>query len=221
MSTPASLLLSHGAGSGPWVYESWPDDFPSLSVAAVDLHDGLDISRASMSDYADCVVAAASELPQPVSLCGWSMGGLAVLQAVDRVQPHSVILIESSPPGEIQGFEANVEPSGGTFDPETVYGAFPPGMRARPESTLARTERKRGISVPTLSYASLAIYGDEFRDERGTAIARLYGSEERYFPGLSHWDLVCDPRVREAIATFLNVSMPRGRASLARRRVSS
>ena len=205
---PASLLLVHGAGSGPWVYEDWYASFPSMRVAAVDLQEGLDVGSASMANYAERVVTAAHALPQPVSLCGWSMGGLVVLQAADRARPQSVILIEASPPGEVQGFNAEAELTSGTFDPEAVYGAFPAGVSARPESSLARTERKRGISVPRLAYPSLVIYGDAFRDERGTAIARLYGSDERDFPGLDHWDLVRDLRVREAIADFLGAFRP-------------
>jgi pimeloyl-ACP methyl ester carboxylesterase len=159
-----------------------------------------------MADYAERVVHAAQALPQPVSLCGWSMGGLVVLQAAARARPHSVILIEASPPAEIQGFSGDAQLIMGTFDPEEVYGAFPASIPARPESSLARAERKRGISVPNLPCPSLVVYGDEFRDERGTAIARLYGSEERDFPGLDHWDLVRHRSVREAIADFLGVS---------------
>jgi pimeloyl-ACP methyl ester carboxylesterase len=204
----ASLLLVHGAGSGPWIYDDWPEAFPSLRVAAVDLQEGLDVGSAAMADYADRVVAAARELPQPVALCGWSMGGLAVLQAATRARPHSIILLDSSPPGEVQGFDSAVATAAGTFDPEAVYGRFPAGVRARPESSLARAERKRGISVPQLPCPSLVIYGDDFRDERGTPIAHLYGSEERAFPGLDHWDLVRDRRVREAIADFLGVFRP-------------
>ncbi len=207
-SPPSSLLLVHGAGSGPWVYDEWPEAFPSLRVAAVDLQEGLEVGTASMSDYADRVVAAARALPRPVSLCGWSMGGLAVVQAAARARPHSVILIEPSPPGEVQGFDADVAMVAGTFDPEDVYGRFPAGVPARPESSLARAERKRGISVPELPCPSLVIYGDEFGDERGTPIASLYGSEERDFPGLDHWDLVRNSRVREAIADYLGAFRP-------------
>jgi pimeloyl-ACP methyl ester carboxylesterase len=167
-----------------------------------------------MSDYAERVVAAARVLPQPASLCGWSMGGLVVLQAAARVRPHSAILIEASPPGEIQGFHGDVAMAGGTFDPEAVYGRFPAGLEARPESSLARAERKRGISVPSLPCPSLVICGDEFRDERGRPIASLYGSEERDFPGLDHWDLVRDRRVREAIADFLGAFRPVSRPKL-------
>jgi pimeloyl-ACP methyl ester carboxylesterase len=208
--SPASLVLVHGAGSGPWVYQDWPETFPSLCVDSVDLQEGLEVSSASMDDYAERVVTAARALPQPVSLCGWSMGGLVVLQAAERVRPYSVILIEASPPGEVQGFNPEAKIASGTFDPEVVYGAFPSGAQARPESLPARAERKRGISVPSLPCPSLVIYGHEFPDERGTAIARLYGSNEREFPGLDHWDLVRDESVREAIAGFLGAFRPVG-----------
>lgn len=200
---PAALLLVHGAGSGPWVFDGWEDDFPGLRVHAVDLHARLDIRIASMDDYAGRLVEAAQSLPQPVALCGWSMGGLVALVAAARVRPHSVILIEPSPPAETQGIAADAELPTGTFDPEQVYGPFPPGMRARPDSARARAERKRGISVQELPCPSLVVYGDEFTEERGRRIARFYGSAERYFPGLDHWGLVTDPRVPRAVAHVL------------------
>jgi pimeloyl-ACP methyl ester carboxylesterase len=171
---PRSLLLVHGAGSGPWVYEGWSEHFPGLSVAAVDLQDGLEVEAASHADYTNNVVCAASALPAPVSLCGWSMGGLVVLQATEHVRPHSITLLEPSPPAEIQGHNGDAEITDGIFDPEAVYGPFPPGMRARPESSRARAERKRGISVRHLPCPSLVVYGDEFREERGKAVAHLY-----------------------------------------------
>ena len=202
----ASLVLVHGGGSGPWVFDDWPSSFPGVRVSAVDLQAGLDVATASMSDYAQRVIEAAHALPAPVSVCGWSMGGLVVLHAADRMRPHSVIVIEPSPPGEIQGFDPNVEPSAGTVDPQAVYGIFPAGVPTRPESAFARAERKRGIAVPRVPCRSLVVYGDEFPEERGVRVARLYGSEERFFPGLDHWSLVRDPRVRDAIAEFVGVS---------------
>jgi pimeloyl-ACP methyl ester carboxylesterase len=57
---------------------------------------GLDVANASHGDYANRVVLEAEALPQPVCLCGWSMGGLAVLQAAVRVRPHSLVLLETS-----------------------------------------------------------------------------------------------------------------------------
>ncbi len=149
----ASLLLVHGAGNGPWIFDGWANDFPRLRVRTVDLHEGLDIARASMHDYADSLGAAAGQLPRPVSLCGWSMGGLVVVIAAERVRPHSVVLIEPSPPAEAQGFAPDTALRPGTFDPEQVYGA-----------------------------------------------------KERRFPGLDHWGLILDPRVRETIAAFLETA---------------
>lgn len=205
MSAPASLLLVHGAGSGPWVFEAWHETLPGLAVDAADLQEGLDVATATMRAYASNVEQHAARLPHPVALCGWSMGGLVVLQAAERAEPHSVVLIEPSPPAEVQGFAPAVEPAPGSFDPETVYGRFPAGIRARPESELARGERKRGISVPRLGCPSLVVYGSEFAEERGRPVAELYGSQEAFFPELDHWQLVRSVEVRRAIAAFLGV----------------
>jgi pimeloyl-ACP methyl ester carboxylesterase len=202
---PASLLLVHGAGSGPWVYDGWLQAFPGICLSAVDLQEGLDVATASHADYAAGVAAAAEQLPAPVSVCGWSMGGLVVMQAAERIRPQSVILLEPSPPAELQGYDPGTAVADGTFDPETVYGGFPSGMRARPESARARGERKRGISVPSLPCPALVVYGDDFRDERGKRVAELYGSDELDFPGLGHWALVLDPRVRAGIRAWLGV----------------
>ena len=196
----ASLLLAHGAGSGPWVFDGWPAAFPDLNVEAVDLQAGLNVAEASMSNYAAVVVRAAEWLPRPLALCGWSSGGLAATMAARQAEADFLVLLESSPPGEVQGFDESVPLRPGTFDPEETYGAFPPGMRARPESLLARAERKRGVSVPELPCPALVVYGDEFAEERGPRLAARYGAEELAFPGLDHWDLVLDDRVRKTLA---------------------
>jgi pimeloyl-ACP methyl ester carboxylesterase len=172
-------------------------------VEAVDLHEGLDVPSASMADYAERVVTAASELPRPVALLGWSSGGLAVLMAATRAGASSVVLVESSAPVEVQGPNHDVDVADGVFDPEQVYGPFPRGIPARPESLRARGERKRGVSVPALSCRSLVVYGRDFADERGRRLAAFFGSDELSFPELDHWRLVLDPRVREPIATWL------------------
>ena len=93
-----------------------------------------------------------------------------------------------------------IVPVPGVFDPEKEYGAFPPGIRARGESTRARLERKRGISVPELPCPALVVYGDEFAGERGRRLAACYRAEDLYVPGRSHWDLVLDPEVVRAVA---------------------
>ena len=183
----------------------WAASFPSVHVRAVDLQLGLDVSHASHADYAERVVTAAHQLQTGVSLCGWSMGGLAVLEAAARIRPHSVVLIETSAPAEVQGFHPAIVPTPGSFDPEEVYGSFPAGVASRPESSLARSERKRGISVPSLPCPSLVVSGREFAEERGAAVAQLYGSDELMYPELDHWDLVRDGKVRAAIASWLGI----------------
>lgn len=200
---PASLLLIHGAGSGPWIFDGWYPCFPKLRVRAVDLQAGVDVEGATMEAFAGVVIREARELPEPVCLCGWSMGGLVALLASQHLQPHRLVLIESSAPAEIQGLHPEANPMTGSFDPEQVYGRFPEGQLARAESSLARVERKRGISAPSVPCPTLVIYGREFPQERGRAIARLYGSEELSFPDLDHWGLILDSRVPEAIARYL------------------
>jgi hypothetical protein len=201
-----SLLLAHGAGSGPWVFDGWAKSFPDVEVEAVDLLGGLNVAEAAMSNYAAVVVRAAEWLPRPLGLCGWSSGGLAVMMAARQAEADLLVLLETSPPGEVQGFDDSVTPEPGTFDPEATYGAFPPGMQARPESLLARGERKRGVSVPSLPCPALVVYGDAFAEERGRQLAVFYGAEEVVFPGLDHWDLVLDERVPNAIADYLSRS---------------
>ena len=134
------------------------------------------------------------------------MGGLVALLAADRLTPTGIVLVEPSPPAEVQGVHPAVRPSEGTFDPEEVYGRFPPGMASRPESALARDERKLGISVPSLPCRSLVVYGKDFPEERGRRIATLYGSDELSFPELDHWGLVLDPSVPDAVARWLGVA---------------
>ncbi len=127
------------------------------------------------------------------------MGGLAALMATESAE--ALVLLEASAPGEVQGFRPEVALVPGVFDPELEYGAFPEGIRARPESALARAERKRGISVPTLSCPALVwCYGEEFSDERGRRLAKQYGARELALSGKSHWDLVLDREAIDAVA---------------------
>jgi pimeloyl-ACP methyl ester carboxylesterase len=198
-----SMLLIHGAGSGPWVFEGWKEAFPDIQVEAVDLQRGLDVSTTSMSDYAAVLVEAARHCPPPLVFCGWSMGGLAALQAAAELELHSVVLLESSVPGEVQGFHPSVQSADGVFDPEEVYGSFPPGMPSRLESLRARADRKRGISVPALRCPALVVVGHEFRAERGCPLADLYGADLVELPELDHWELVRSPRTREVVHRWL------------------
>ncbi|HEV2755432.1 MAG TPA: alpha/beta fold hydrolase [Actinomycetota bacterium] len=191
----------HGAGSGPWVFDSWAPP-EGVAVTAVDLQDGIDVASASMDDYARALVAACGPLPRPLALCGWSMGGLVAMMAARDVEPDVLVLIEPSAPVETQGAAAAGDATG-TFDPEIVYGRFPDRIPSRPESERARADRKRGISIPALPRRSLVVFGDEFEHERGRALADHYGIDSAHFPGLSHWDLVLSPAVHRRIFSYV------------------
>ena len=203
----ASALLVHGAGSGPWVFDGWAASFPGVEIDPLDLHAGLQVAEASMLNYEAAVACAAGLLTPPLAVVGWSMGGLAAMLAAHRVEAEALVLLEASPPGEVQGFHERPTPEPGTFDPEQVYGSFPPGVRARTESLLARTERRRGVSVPTLPGRTLVVASGDFAAQRGSALADFYGADLLEFPEASHWDLVLDEAVRVSIATRLDAGI--------------
>jgi pimeloyl-ACP methyl ester carboxylesterase len=172
---------------------------------APDLHEGLDVARASMEDFAHAIVRAAEGLPRPLALCGWSLGGLAAMMAAERVVPDRLVLLEPSAPAGTAGTDPTVPLEHGLLDPVQTYGAFPEGQRARPDSLLARGERKRGISVPSLPCATLVVYGDDLPADRGAALAAHYGAGALHVPGGTHWDLVLDPEIRRRVAEWLSV----------------
>jgi pimeloyl-ACP methyl ester carboxylesterase len=201
---PGSFVLAHGAGSAPWIFDGWDKTFAEWSVVAVDLQRGSTPEHASMADYAAAIRSQAEGRRRPLVLCGWSMGGLVVLMATPPLRPDAVVLLEPSPPGETQGFDETVVLTNGVFDPEAIYGRFPPGIPARPESQQARAERRRGISVPAVPCRCLVVFGDEFTHDRGHVIADHYGGDRQHFAGLDHWGLVTDTAVRAFVARWLS-----------------
>lgn len=201
------IVLVHGATTGPWVFDEWLAEWPDGDVRVPDLQAGLDVAHAGMSDYADRVVAAAGD--EPVVLCGWSMGGLVAMAAASRCRALALVVIEPSVPAEIDGGDPHWPLATGTYDSAEVYGPSVPGMRHRPESLLARSERKRGISVPAVDCPMLVVAGRDYGDTRGRPVAERYGAELMTFPTLGHFQLVVDPQVREGIARWLE-SVGRG-----------
>jgi pimeloyl-ACP methyl ester carboxylesterase len=199
----AELILVHGAGSGPWVFDGWDESFGGIALTALDLQRGLRVETASMAGYASAVEERAREARRPFAVCGWSMGGLVAMMAAPAAPPERLVVIEPSPPGEVQGFDPGITPVPGAFDPNDVYGPVPPGLRTRPESSPARAERKRGISVPVLPCPLLVVYGRDYAEDRGRSVARHYAGDEAAFPNLGHFDLVRAAAVRDAIGEWL------------------
>ena len=203
MKRPEAVLLVHGACTGPWIFDGWARSFPGATVAAIDLQAGLQLERASMELYAGAVVAEAGRLPWPLLLCGYSMGGLvALMAAAETLRPELLVMIEPFPPAEVGGFHPEISRSPGLVQPDGADSADR-HVRLRPDSALAAAERQRGISVPPpLSFRSLVVFDDRSGEERGRAIARLYGSDELPFSGLDDVELVLDERVPDAIARY-------------------
>ena len=201
-------MLVHGAGSGPWVFESWGAALPGIEVGTIDLHDDLDVTCCSMQDYAGSLIEACIGLRPPLFVCGWSMGGLVALMASSSLELAGLILLEPSPPAEVQGFDESKELREGAFDPEEAYGPFPAGIASRWESQLARDERKSGISVPSIHCPSLVVWGDEFATDRGERIAELYSAESRSISGVDHWGLVLNAGARDAVRQWIERRLP-------------
>lgn len=195
------VVLVHGAASGPWVFDGWAGAFPDDDVRVPDLQEGLDVARATMSDYADRVLAAAGA--GPAVLVGWSMGGLVAMMAARRRRPVALVVLEPSVPAEVDDGDPAWPIETGTYDAAAVYGPPRPGARRRPESLLARSERKRGVSVPAVDCPFLVVAGRDYGATRGRPVAERYGAELAEFPEVSHGGLVSDPRVRDAVARWV------------------
>lgn len=125
------VLFVHGGYHGAWCYERWLPIFTRAgwSMAALDLrgHGGLpqdaDFARATISDYADDVLAAARALAAPVVLAGHSMGGAVVALAASRHRLEGLVLLAPSPPGNVPGLmQLPTYPEGRPYGPvdETI-----------------------------------------------------------------------------------------------------
>ncbi len=205
------VVLVHGATSGPWVFDGWAGLWPGDDVRVPDLQEGLDVAHATMSDYADAVVAAAGEHrshERPPVLCGWSMGGLIAMMAALRCETAALVVIEPSVPAQIDGGDPAWPLEAGTYDAESTYGPPVPGSRHRPESLLARGERKRGIDVPAIACPMLVVAGRSYVATRGRPVADYYGAQLLEFPTLGHFELVVHPWVREAVAQWVSSVLP-------------
>ena len=188
-----------------------------------------DMSEVTMEVYVNdlesvCGQIAAVQGKHPV-VGGWSMGGLvAMMYAAKTPDVPGLLLFAPSPPLEVQGRtpagelrEYAVTP----FGPE-VYGVYVDDIEksrvAMPdltdeeiarvlersagatESGLARRQRKAGISVPSLTAASMLIYGDQDEPAMRRSIATYLGGDSMMLPGAGHWGIVYSERMVNMLA---------------------
>lgn len=208
--TDRTLVLVHGAASGPWVFDAWPGRWPGYDARIPDLQDGLDVGHASMADYAARVTAAAT--PGAV-VVGWSMGGLVAMLAAAELTPAALVVIEPSPPMQAGRADPDVVVEPGTYDAAEVYGPVSDPSQTRPESALARAERLRGISVPRIACPMLVVAGRDYLDTRGRPVADFYRAHLLEFPDLDHGELVSEPEVCDAVRSWVDRRLGGGPAA--------
>ena len=225
------LLFIHGAANGAWVWEFWRREMKALGWDAnvLDLrgHGGsmpVDFSAVTMEDYVADVESVTPQIEARLGRCpviiGWSMGGLvAMMYAARHPATPALVLLEPSPPEQVQGRGTAAELSKlpiAAIGPE-AYGLYPRDReRSRAalaglndaelsavlaysagaqESGLARRQRKAGIIVGAgaIRCPVLVVYGeagDHFTPEMSRRLALFLGAETRSVADAGHWALV-------------------------------
>lgn len=217
------IILVHGAANSALVWTCWQEPLAARGWAshAVELrgHGGepYDLSRTTMQDYADDVLAAIAALDARPVVMGWSMGGLVALMAAAQSDALACVALAPSTPARSADAAAAIRE--GVFGPE-FYGitsrdpADQPAMpdldieerkialaSLRKESRLARDERKRGIVIAALPCPLLIVTGSADRLWPASKYEGLWLAHDHIdVEGASHWGLVLSRRAVEAAA---------------------
>jgi pimeloyl-ACP methyl ester carboxylesterase len=177
----------------------------------------IDLSRASMHDYATDVSMLALQFNRPPVVMGWSMGGLvALMMAATGVAAACVALAPSMP---TRRRDPSIEIRTGEFGPEEygITSLDPEEQRAMPdldreerlialgslsrESRLARDERKAGMVIESLPCPLLLVTGTADTAWPAERYQDLWLQVEYLsVEGASHWGLVLN---RRAVATLI------------------
>jgi pimeloyl-ACP methyl ester carboxylesterase len=209
------LVLVHGATSGPWAFDGWMPALGGFDVRVPDLQNGLDVGRATMEAYWDQVEAHLDPLhaadgahkhggaASSAVVCGWSMGGLVAMMAARRRRLAALVVVEPSLPLEVGGGDPDLPLIEGTYEAADAYGPVADATRHRPESVLARGQRLRGISIPTIDCPMLVVAGRSYLATRGEPVAARYAADLRVFPRLGHGELVERPEVAAAVTSWI------------------
>ena len=194
----------------------------------------VDFESVTMEDYVSDVESVKPQIEArfglPPVLIGWSMGGLvATMCAAKHQEMPALVLLEPSPPEQVQGRataaelrEIPITPIGpqdyGLFpdDPaasgpalygltETEVSAVLEHSRGAQESGLARRQRKGGISIAAgaVRCPALVVYGKHgngFAGEMSRRTALFLGAQALSMGYVSHWGLVYSEVIVEKAA---------------------
>lgn len=217
-------MLVHGAANSSVVWRYWQEVLAGRgwSSHALDLrgHGSSEgsVDGATMTDYADDVVAFVETLRETPVLMGWSMGGLVALMVAARGHARACVALAPSTPAERR--DEGVEIRRGVFGPEE-YGitsddpSDQPAMpdldieersvalaSLAPESRTARDDRKAGIVIKSVPCPLLVVTGSKDRDWPRSAYDGMHlPADYVEVPDASHWGLVLSRRALREMAT--------------------
>ncbi|HXK34073.1 MAG TPA: alpha/beta hydrolase family protein [Dehalococcoidia bacterium] len=220
----APFVLVHGAANSALVWTFWQRELAARGHIshAIDLRghghsSACDLSRTSMQDYADDLLAFLATLAAPPVLAGWSMGGLVAMLAAQRTTVRAIVGLAPSTPARRR--DESVELRTGEFD-ATEYGVRldDAGPQAAMydldaeerllalascgrESRYARDERAAGVVVESLPCPLLIVTStadDQWPRSRYDGLH--LAAEHLSVDGASHWGLVLN---RRAVASLV------------------
>lgn len=193
------IVFIHMSWGGSWAFNSYIKFFTKVgyNCHALDLRghgkSGGTVEGATMQDYVDDVYVSILDLNiQNPIIIGHSMGGLIALMYSKTHTVKATISMDGSPSLEVQKtseektYPASYSPTdaGMPESPMKAMMAFPDiypwklmGMKKMlgVESGVARSERKRGISIPKESLKSPLLF---IGAEKGTSVSFGIGIEK-------------------------------------------